>query len=241
MNYVYLSGKSPGRKRMVTPLQRKKHSKPQIIQSLPPSINLQDQPALATGSIRNIHQVPGHPDLIVKTFRAGKTPADQKRQMHIRKLAFLRHPIVFDQNRYDLREMKRIETRIGEVLYTHFAKVYALHPTSNGTGLLQDNIHQPDGSPAPSLEQAWQNKQNRPDLIKAIERFKSFLSKHHIVIRDLHPANLLIDASESEPPRLIMIDGFGNSDYIKWASFSRTLNDRKLERKFTRLMINLKT
>jgi len=200
------------------------------------SIDLDAQSPLAKGSIRKVFLVPGHEDHLVKVFRSNKTPHHQKRQLHMHKLPWLRHPIVFDQNRYDLRELSSLSKRVGPLIWQHFPPTYGIVDTTLGPGLVQQKIRNADGSDCLNLEVSLKNESDMPRIKEALWQFRSFLSYHHIVIRDLNTGNLLVHHDLDDALTIIMIDGFGNSDYFKWASVSRALNDKKLDRKFGRLM-----
>ena len=201
-----------------------------------PPLNLNENHLIAKGSIRKIYARPGSKDQIIKIYRRSKTPEQQKRQLHIRKLPWLRHPITFDQNRYDLREINRLEKRLGATLWQHFPKTPAILPTNFGPGLIQQRILNHDGTDAESLTAALTTTQDKPALLASLNEFRTFLANHHIVIRDLHPNNVLVQYKQPHQPTIIMVDGFGNSDYIKFASYLKIFNDQKLERKFTRLI-----
>jgi len=203
------------------------------------SIDLEGQTPLAKGSIRKVFLVPGHDDHLVKVYRSNKTPRHQKRQLHIRKLPWLRHPIVFDQNRYDLRELSSLSKRIGPLIWQHFPPTYGIVATTLGPGLVQQKIENADGSACLNLEDSLKYGDNRARINEALGQFRSFLSYHHIVVRDLNTGNLLVHHDLNDALTMIMIDGFGNSDYFKWASVSRALNDKKLDRKFGRLLAYL--
>ena len=201
-----------------------------------PPLELTEKHLIATGSIRKIYAMPGTTDQIIKIYRRSKTPEKQKRELHIRKLPWLRHPITFDQNRYDLREINRLEKRLGAILWQHFPKTPTILPTNLGPGLAQQRILNHDGTDAESLKSAMVSSQDKTAILTSLNQFRTFLSNHHIVIRDLHPNNVLVQYKQPHQPTIIMVDGFGNSDYIKFASYFKIFNDQKLERKFTRLI-----
>lgn len=78
------------------------------------------------------------------------------------------------------------------------------------------------------------------DLIyrKIIELYHAFL-KSGAVVSDLHPGNLLLQRHSEEDFDLIMIDGFGNSDFIKICDYSAYFQKKKLIRKFQRMLTNM--
>ena len=73
---------------------------------------------------------------------------------------------------------------------------------------------------------------------KIIELYHAFL-KSGAVVSDLHPGNLLLQRHSEEDFDLIMIDGFGNSDFIKICDYSAYFQKKKLIRKFQRMLTNM--
>lgn len=205
---------------------------------LPDHIDLCGHTAIASGHNRIIYVVPGRHEYIVKVFRDTHPPALQRQQAAKRKLPWIRPEIVFDQNKYDLREITRLEARHGEKIWQHFPKTESIVDTSAGPGLLQARIFNVDGSIAETLDSYLNQRKPIAPALVALDQLKQFLSRHHIVVRDIYPRNLMARQIEEMRIELVIVDGFGNSDFIKIASYSRYFNDAKLERKFNRIMRN---
>lgn len=201
----------------------------------PSFVSLEHAAPLAKGNIRKIFLYPGRQDVIVKVYRKSCTPKMQKKRMHLRKLPFLRLPIKFDQNRYDLKELERHYKRLGKSLWRHFPETAGIFDTSEGPGLVQRRALNFDGTPAPNLYHHLKKHGLGEPTIAAFREFRSFISNHHIVLRDVSRENLLFQQHEDGKCTIVMIDGFGDSDYLKFATLSRTLNDKKILRKFSRL------
>lgn len=72
---------------------------------------------------------------------------------------------------------------------------------------------------------------------KIISIYHAFLASN-AVVSDLHPGNLLLQKNYNDY-ELIMVDGFGNSDFLKVCDYSKFFTKKKLMRKFTRLLLNL--
>lgn len=198
-------------------------------------LNLNSNDMLARGGIRKIYLYPGRDDVIVKVYRKSRTPALQKKRMHLRKLPFLRFPIVFDQNRFDLRELQNHHRRLGNKLWRHFPETTGIVATNHGPGLVQRRILNSDGTPAQNLYHHLNQFGLKKETKAALAEFRDFVSRHHIVLRDLSRHNLLFCQQPDGSLTVVMIDGFGNSDYLKFATLSRHLNDKKIVRKFDRL------
>lgn len=207
----------------------------------PAIIDLSGQNPLFKGSKRKVFAVPGRPEFVVKVFRYSQTPIKQKRQSPMRKFPWFRNSIIFDQNQYDLRELNRLYDRCGEELWLYFPKTSGIVETSMGSGLLQARILNADGTPAKDLTRYLETGDRLELVLACLAHFKQYLRNHHIVVRDLYSDNILVQELEEGRIRMVMIDGFGNSDFIKIASYSRAWNDKKLDRKFDALIAHLKS
>ena len=73
---------------------------------------------------------------------------------------------------------------------------------------------------------------------KTLDLYHTFL-KASILVSDLHPGNLLLQKSSINDYQLVMIDGFGNSDFIKICDYSRFFLKKKLIRKFKRMLLQI--
>jgi hypothetical protein len=60
-----------------------------------------------------------------------------------------------------------------------------------------------------------------------------------VLVSDLHPGNLLLQKLSANDYQLVMIDGFGNSDFIKICDYSRFFLKKKLIRKFKRMLLQI--
>ena len=203
-------------------------------------IDLSGKSPIANGTKRVVYSVPGNEDLVVKLFRADQTPDKQRSAKIYRKINWLRDPIVFNQNKYDLRELTKHHKKYGDIIWNFFPKTeLQLVKTSEGEGLVQLKIKNADGTLSPSVEAYVADKGYTDQLKSALMQLKNFLSVHHIVIRDLSIKNLIVQNEAENNLKIVMIDGFGNSDIIKLVDYSNYLNDQKLNRKFDRLTVNI--
>lgn len=111
--------------------------------------------------------------------------------------------------------------------------------TNLGTGYSFQLITDFDGTISISL--ANHLKKHGTNYIicqRIVEMYYAFL-KSSAVVSDLHPGNLLLQRHSKEDFSLIMIDGFGNSDFVKICDYSSYFQKKKLVRKFQRLLTNM--
>jgi len=74
---------------------------------------------------------------------------------------------------------------------------------------------------------------------KVLDLFRGFLEMKALV-SDFHPSNVVIRRLSEDEFELVVIDGFGNSDFIKIADHVPYFRRKKLIRKFRRFMLMLK-
>lgn len=67
----------------------------------------------------------------------------------------------------------------------------------------------------------------------AMKELKSYLIRYNIIPCDLVMSNMLV-LEESEPLRIMLIDGLGGAELIPFSNYIRCLGRRKIERKWDR-------
>ena len=106
--------------------------------------------------------------------------------------------------------------------------------TNLGSGDMFDLIRDADGQISMSLEEFMKTDYNRPDLNKKIAHFYDGLLANRAALSELQPCNILVKKDSSTHYDLVIIDGFGNSDFLKVCDISRYFLRKKLHRKFLR-------
>ena len=107
--------------------------------------------------------------------------------------------------------------------------------TNLGSGDLFHLIRNSDGSISKPLSEL--------EKLEGIEEkiYDLYLEcmKHRVVISDLNEGNIVAQMFGDSAYKLWIIDGVGNSDYIKVCDFSKYLLCKKMNRKFSRLARSL--
>lgn len=203
-------------------------------------VDLSGLTPIAKGTKRKLFIIPERPDFIVKVFRFSQTPAKRRKRGNKRKLPWLRSTAKFDQNKADLRELTKLGAKCGRELWQFFPQTEGFIDTTLGPGLMQIRVMNCDGTSAQTLTDYLIKKKPVEPVLEALEDFKQFLSRHHIVIQDLTTNNLMVRQAEDGSVGVVMIDGFVNSEYIQISTFFRFFNEKKLERKFGILKTKMK-
>ena len=117
----------------------------------------------------------------------------------------------------------------------YFGKV----ETNLGDGQVFELVLDYDGNISNKLsEHIKTNEINISLKDKISDLYQSFLESR-VLVSDFHPGNLVIQKSSADNYHLVMIDGFGNSDFIKICDYSRFFLKKKLIRKFRRMLIQI--
>lgn len=178
-------------------------------------IHLDNSNLIARGEIRSCYQVPGEDSLCVKVVHAEckKIPRSIKRELDY---------------------IKKYSPRI------RLPKYYATTLTNLGTGYIFERIKNYDGKTSMTLTDYHRENKNIELTVSLLNKmFNSFLH-NRIAVSDFHPGNILVNFdTPRNKPSLVLIDGIGNSDFIKICDYSKFFLKKKLVRKFNRLMRKL--
>ena len=113
---------------------------------------------------------------------------------------------------------------------------YGTVETNLGTGYIFQRIKDWNGNNSEKLSNYIKNDIGRNNIgLLITNMYKTFLV-NKVLVSDLHAGNILVNKTRSESTiKLILIDGFGNSDLIKICDYSSFFMKKKLIRKFTRM------
>ena len=105
--------------------------------------------------------------------------------------------------------------------------------TNLGTGYMYQMVRDYSGEiSTPLIETSWLERKKDVEQ-KIIKMYQEALS-HHAVINDLSSSNIYLQ-EKKEGFNIVLIDGFGNNNFIKIADYSKLFLRQKLNRKFTYL------
>ncbi len=107
-----------------------------------------------------------------------------------------------------------------------------------GTGYMYRIVLNEDGSPSRSISEFDFKKYKTVIEGKVASMYFSLLDRR-AVVNDLSLRNIYVQMKEDESFDLILIDGFGNNNFIKIADYSKIFLRKKLNRKFKKLCARL--
>ena len=118
------------------------------------------------------------------------------------------------------------------------AKYIQEQDTNMGTGYVFELIKDYNDEISQPLD-FYIHKNLITDLELKIAKVYKKLIMHRSPVSDLHASNFLLKIGENNEQSLHLVDGFGNSDFIKICDFSKRLLKNKLNRKFIKLCSQL--
>ena len=113
--------------------------------------------------------------------------------------------------------------------------------TNIGKGYIFERVKDWNGENSIKLSEYIKEDGDSENIrLMILDMYNSFI-KHRALVSDLHSGNIVVNLKNPKAcPKLILIDGIGNSDFIKISDYSYYLLKKKLIRKFSRMMHNLK-
>ncbi len=134
-----------------------------------------------------------------------------------------------------LREIKYLKRHQN---YLKYLSKYRYTVTTNlGKGFVFDLVRDYDGFISKTLSFYIEKSQLGllANLREKINKIFEDLSERKAVVHDLKPHNILVQWYSNSKYTLVIVDGFGNSDFIKICDYSHKFASAKLIRKFNKL------
>ena len=180
---------------------------------------LQEEDLVGTGTRRKCYRHPDEPGKCVKvsTITKGRDKQSTRETAYYRK--------------YHRRGCSLV----------HLAAFHGKVETNLGTGWVFDLVTDPDGRISKPLGQSIKDGDLVADYKKELDELRDYMFTNGIVCGDFNHGNLLVQKQEDGSRRLMIIDGLGNSDFIKLGDYWKPHRDRKLTRKWKKLLWRLGT
>ncbi|NLS13565.1 hypothetical protein HGP28_11745 [Vibrio sp. SM6] len=176
-------------------------------------ITLLDNSFIAKGSERACYKNPENEEQCIKVYWHRKRKRNESKQ----------------EMKYSKRHLKNIE---------FIAKPICWVNTNLGKGLTFPLIKDYDGRPSKTLAQLISSL-NYSELANKLIELKRSLIDNNISITDLPPQNICCKFKNELEYDLIIIDGFGYSNIIPVAYFSKSLLRKQIIKRFDRHLAQL--
>ncbi len=193
-------------------------------------IEIDEGQFVGKGATRYVYIHPDDPTKILKIYRPGHTPKMIQKRRWFRRLAPTSR---FAANRRDLVENTKFRDR-HPFLRSNICEVYGYTETSMGPAIIAERVLNEDGQTSHTLREHV--KKGMPeDLTEPLKALYKIFGDNHVLLRDEGAGNILVRRKGSEF-ELVVVDGLGDSNVIKYATWSKFMNRTKLERKLQRLL-----
>nr|WP_299241711.1 YrbL family protein [uncultured Halomonas sp.] len=144
-----------------------------------------------------------------------------------------------EQNRKDYEYFTKLERR--DIDWSHLPRCHGWVETNLGDGLVFDLLQDTKGSPLPRLDiLLTSGRLTTVEITTPLMQLHDYLYANRIFTSDLRASNIVCNL-EKTPPRLFLIDGIGDRDFIKLASLIKPLADAKINRQWARFMKRLES
>lgn len=164
---------------------------------------------LGKGGTKMVYRHPENPDLCIKF------PKERRRALH----GLLR----------EIKYLKRHQDAL-PFLAPYLGEIQC----DMGTGYLYEVVKNEDGSPSTGIGEHL-HRLDKDVLGEKIKIIYQQLVAEHAVVNDLQFNNIFVKEKKSGDYDLCLVDGFGNTDYIKICDYSKFFLLKKLHRKFKKL------
>ncbi|MCT8158566.1 PhoP regulatory network YrbL family protein [Pseudoruegeria sp. SHC-113] len=184
---------------------------------------------LASGTYRSIYAVPGRDDVMIKVMHP-PVPNPRKRIRNFVKSRsrFQLYRFLFREYDYYLR-LKIQQEEIGGPLPV--SNLMALVQTDKGLGMVVEKIG-PRGDGIGKTVKALQEAGSFTDEhLGLLNDLIAQINRWNMRVNDMNPGNIVLD-EKGASPRFVMVDGFGDSNFIPVKSYFDSLNRRGLKKKY---------
>lgn len=173
-----------------------------------PKIKLHQRGYITEGSQRLIYTHPDNPELCIKI------PKEESNQRYVSR---------------EIKYTKKYQDKVSCIPAFHGT----IH-TDLGMGYVFDLVKNYDGSVSQTLRDYADGGADMTIIRQKIEQLYALFLEKHIIVSDLHAGNILVRHTTNSDYELWIVDGLGNSDFIKICDISYFFHKKKLMRKFTR-------
>ncbi|NMK49149.1 PhoP regulatory network YrbL family protein [Achromobacter sp. Bel] len=202
-------------------------------------LDLNAEHPLATGGDRHIFQHPHVPSLLVKVMDM------RARAIYLEARPFKRWYKQYQrESAYrvylnEISEYVTTTTRPSGVWQVPMARILGVAQTTLGLGLLVEKITDPAGNIAPTV--ADLAKQGKVDgrFFGQLDEFFADLADAHVVLHDVSASNIACGRNADGKQGLYLIDGFGVLPLVPLYAWSKSLNRKRIARKYKEMRESL--
>ena len=184
----------------------------------------------AAGSERDVYLHPADSSLLIKIVNgARRSQVDRKRPWYKRFQRDGGHRVFIMETVEYIATTAQQGAHAGNVL---MARIFGLVLTSKGLGLVVERIVDAHGNLAPTLKQVVARHGFSPELRYRVHEFIMALIDAHVVFNDVSASNIVVGFNAEGREGLYLVDGYGSKQLIPVYSWSKSLNGRRIRRRY---------
>lgn len=197
-----------------------------------PLLQLRHLTPLASGNNRDVFVHPHDPELLIKTMKGDMIERKQRGKSHNRFRRY-HHYVTF------LRECEEhIAAQFDPNGPPHFMQaIVGFVDTDRGLGFVTKAERDVSGSYAKTLQQLINQHSFDSDAQKALEQFIEAFLASRVIVTDLSIKNLVYSYTDSDQPHFVLIDGYGEKNFIPFNSLSAWCHQRSKTKRVKRLRL----
>ncbi len=202
-------------------------------------LDLDTQKPLVTGGDRHIFQHPNFPALLVKVMDM------QARAVYLETRPFKRWYKQYQrESAYrvylnEIAEYVTTTTRPSGVWQVPMARILGVAQTSLGLGLVVEKITDADGNMAPTVADLARQGRVDAKFFEQLDEFFDDLADAHVVLHDISASNIACGLNADGKPGMYLVDGFGVLPLVPVYAWSKSLNRKRIARKYGRMRKSL--
>lgn len=202
-------------------------------------LDLNAEHPLATGGDRHIFQHPHAPSLLVKVMDM------RARAIYLEARPFKRWYKQYQrESAYrvylnEISEYVTTTTRPSGVWQVPMARILGVAQTTLGLGLLVEKITDPAGDIAPTVADLARQGKVDDHFFEQLDEFFEDLADAHVVLHDVSASNIACGLNADGKPGLYLIDGFGVLPLVPLYAWSKSLNRKRIARKYKEMRESL--
>lgn len=188
---------------------------------------------VAAGSERDVYLHPTDNSLLIKTVnRVRSNKLRVKRPWYKRFQREDEHGVFIAETVEYIATTAQQGAHMGNLL---MARIFGLVLTSKGLGLVVERIVDAHGDLAPTLKEVVRQQGFGPELRARVHEFIMALVDAHVVFNDVSASNIVVGFNASGREGLYLVDGYGSKQLLPVYSWSKTLNGRRILRRYDRM------
>ncbi|WP_167390156.1 PhoP regulatory network YrbL family protein [Achromobacter marplatensis] len=195
-------------------------------------LDLSAEHPLATGGDRHIFQHPHAPSLLVKVMDMRARAVYLEARPFKRWYKQYQRESAYRVYLNELSEYVTTTTRPSGVWQVPMARILGVAQTTLGLGLLVEKITDAAGNIAPTVADLARQGLVDDVFFGQLDEFFADLADAHVVLHDVSASNIACGLNADGKQGLYLIDGFGVLPLIPLYAWSKSLNRKRVARKY---------